>query len=117
MAAYASVTFIARMQDSLAPRWRQEATITERVIPYANYDDVQSAGRRNFKLEVEATLTAAADVSTMQAAVGITLRTLTNIFGDSVNYTNVALLSMGPVLKVPGQNYWFVSLVFTRQGA
>jgi len=115
MANYAGVTLSLLHPGSWAARWSQEALIAERPVPYANYADLQSAGRSNFRLEAMALISADADVATLQAAVGVTLRTLTNPFNNGVNYSNVALIGVGIPERIVGQARWRVPLAFVRK--
>jgi hypothetical protein len=118
-ASYAGVSFNTDISgdEGFVNRWEQEAFITRRVIPYANKEDVQSAGRGNYRVTLKAYLTSDSSVATLQAAVGTTLRTLTNPFGDSVNYSNTMLVAVSDIRRRSWQQEWELTLEFERMGA
>ena len=117
MATYAGVTLSILHPEGFSPHWSQESVVSERIIPYANYAEIQVAGRGNFRLAALALISADADIPTLQAAVGTTLRTLTNPFGDSVNYSNVALVGVGVPGRAANKAKWQVPLTFVRKGS
>lgn len=115
MPSYAGVTFTEVMPDPRSrPDWERRAFITERVIPYANKEDVQSAGRGNYRITVPVTLTNVGDLATLQSAQGATRRTLTNLFGST--YSNVLLVNVGPPERWENEARAIVSLTFVREG-
>lgn len=116
MPSYAGVTFEAHTPGSLRPDWQQEAVITRRLIPGGNKENVQSAGRGNRRITVTAILSSAADLATLQAAQGATLRTLTDLFGDTE--VSTALLNVSPprrLAKTSPTAIW-VDLLFEKAG-
>lgn len=117
-ATYAGVTFENEIsgQDGQVNRWSQQATIVRRLIPYANKEDVQDAGRGNHRVTILAFITSSSGVATLQAAQGTTRRTLTNPFGDSVNYANVMLTRVGEPRRLSWAEEWMVELEFEREG-
>lgn len=118
-ASYAGVTFNTDISDDegFVPRWEQEAFIARRVIPFANREDVQSAGRGNYRVTLKAYITSDSGVATLQAAVGTTPRTLTNPFGNSVNYANTLLVGVTDIRRRAWAEEWELTLEFERVGS
>ena len=117
MATYAGVTFEEIVDSAgIRPSWAQRAYISERLIPYGNLENVQSAGRGNWRVTISAQLTAAEDLATLQAAVGATTRTLGALFGDADN-SNVALIAVDNPWRFNTSNYWYCDLTFVRVGS
>lgn len=114
MATYAGVTFTPLRDNAWPDRWHRPANVTRRHIPYANKDDVQSAGLSNDTVTLTALLTADADIATLYAAVGVTKRTL-NVW--STNYGNTMLTGMSKPRRHVVDEAWLVDLTFEREGA
>lgn len=117
MSAYAGVTFDVVMTDpTRRPNWRRGATIVERIIPYANKEDVQSVGLGNWRITVPVTLTNAADLGTLQSAQGTTRRTLTSLFGTTYT-SNTMLIQVGDPYEYENETRTVVDLTFVREGS
>lgn len=116
MPTYAGVTFkvVLEPQD-FRPVWTRQANISVRNIPYANKDNVQSAGQGNFRMTVTAVIAADADLATLQAAVGVTGRTLTDLF--ETNYNNTYLLAVDNPRRQTARQYIWADLTFMREGS
>lgn len=113
MSTYAGITFRAKVSGSQRPHWERAANISRRHIPYANKDDIQDAGQGNWTLSTEVVLAADADIVTLQAAVGLTLRTLV-IWGDT--YTNTMLTGISNIRRIATAQVWWATLSFEREG-
>lgn len=115
MSSYAGVDFDVVMDNpQQVPVWQQRAFITERVIPYSNTEDVQSAGRSNFKITVAVTYDGANDLATLQAAVGTTRRTLSDFLGATHN--SVLLIEVASAYRWENETRGVAELTFVRQG-
>lgn len=116
MPTYNTISFDAHVPGSLRPDWTQEVFVTRRLIPYGNKENVQSAGRGNFRITVTAILAAAADLATLQSSQGATTRTLTDLFGTT--YSSTALVAVGAPRRLAKNpvTIW-VDLTFERLGS
>jgi hypothetical protein len=115
VSSYAGVTFAVVMSDPRSrPVWSRRAVITERVMPYANKEDVQSVGLSNWRITVPITLTSAADLATLQAAQGVTKRTLSDFFGSS--HSNTMLTNVGDPDQWENTVRIVVDVTFVREG-
>ncbi len=115
MTTFAGVEFECLTLDGFRPEWEQEPNIARRHIPYSNSDDVQHAGRGNYRMVIPAKLTSDADLATLRAAVGITPRTLGDYFG--ADYAGTMLTAVRSPRRVAWRAIWFVELEFEREGA
>jgi hypothetical protein len=116
MTAYAGVTFTLLAEDGIwRPWWRQKSGVVRRHIPHSNRDDVQSVGRGNFTITLDAFVEDDTGVSTLQAAVGSTGRTLSSLFGT--DYSNVRLTDVGEPRRWDYGAKWVCSLTFEREGS
>lgn len=115
MATYAGVTFDLVMSDPRQrPGWSRQATIVQRIVPYSGKEDVQSVGLGNWKITVPITVTSTSDLATLQAAQGVTKRTLGSFFGDS--YSDVMLTEVGPPSFWEFETRMVVECTFIREG-
>jgi hypothetical protein len=104
-------------QDGMVSRWQREAVFSVRQVPGSDFEDTQYIGRGNERLTVRAYIEDDDDLATLQAAVGATRRTLTNPFGDSVNYSNVILMAVRNVRRLAWEEVIEAELEFMRTGA
>lgn len=94
----------------------QDPNVTLRHIPYANFDNVQFAGRGNWKLAFTARVDNNSDVATLQSSVDGTARTLVYA---GVTYNNVYLIRASKPMRYAigsGGGTWTIDLEFTWQG-
>jgi hypothetical protein len=116
MAVYNSVTFTLQPTDKMfRPGWEREANVSVRNIPYANKDDIQHGGYGSKRLTVDIVVLDDSGIANLQASVGSTARTLTNLFGTGDDYTNVYLLSLTGIRRHDVQAVWTATATFIQE--
>ena len=97
--------------------WEREANVTVRNIPYANKDNVQSAGPGNPKLTLRIKVDADADMDTLLASVGTTARTLTNLYTVGNDFSNVYLIEISDMQRWDHGATGTAKATFMREGS
>lgn len=115
MATYGGRTFNAIQQQGALPQWVQAPNVMVRHYAGGNRDNIQYAGRGNYRLDVLALDQAADASSAWQALVSNTARTLADLWGDT--YANVYLIEVGAARWNGVHDFYEVPLVFMRLGA
>lgn len=96
MATYAGVTFDVVYESAdyadYMPEFEDEQRVVENAILGGNGNDIQFLGCVNARLRVRALVASVADLATLKAARGATLRTLNY---RAANVLNVLLLQVG----------------------
>lgn len=114
MSSYAGVTFSELDPQGFFPEWQQEPNVVVRHPISGNQDIVQGMGRGNFRVTVHAGLSADADLATLRAAVGVTLRTL--VLG-STSHANTMLIGVRNPRRLGWAEVIGVDLEFIRAGS
>lgn len=116
MAGYAGVTFYGSpVAEGWQARWQREKTIVRRKIGSSNLEDLQDVGFGNWFIEFEIVVLDDTGVSTLQAAVGLTKRTLSDFRGQS--WPNVMLTSIGAPRRAIEHAAWTVDVRFEYEAA
>ncbi len=115
MPTYNSVGFDVVMDGDWRPEWEQEANINREHFPWTNKDDVQALGRGNYRITLTALIDSDADAAALRSSVGVTTRTLTDLFGTT--YTGVMLVGYRRPRRHELEELWQVELEFEREGA
>lgn len=114
MPSYGGVTFsVVKVDGFVRPEWTRQAAITVRRVPYANKDDIQSAGLGNATITVDIDSTSAGAVAALVALQGVTKRTLTDLFGT--NHSNVMLLDVSAAATYDVGTRAIARLTFSRE--
>lgn len=115
---YNGVTLVPLAEDRMwRPQWEQAQAWTARLIPYANKDDVQFAGRGNRRLTLQVLVENDSGIATLLAATGTTGRTLANLYSSGDNYTNTRLLEVKDIRRWDFGAKWVATLIFDREGS
>ena len=117
MGTYAGITFEVMAEGQWRPCWHREQSVSRRHLPGSNKDDVQFGGLGNWRIAVTASLTDDDDATTLYAAVGPTLRALTDFLGAGDDYANVMLSGVSSPKRHPTKEVWLIELEFERAGA
>jgi hypothetical protein len=115
MTTYNGATFYVLVDGSggFRPDWEKELALTITHIPGSDEDDIQSGGLANGKVTVPVLIESDAGYALLQAAVGITKRTLASFGG--ANYTNVILTAIRKPRRLPGgDGTWLCDLEFVQ---
>lgn len=115
MASYGGRTFSVIQQQGMLPQWVQMPNVAVRHYAGGNRDNIQYAGRGNYRLDVLALDQTSGATAAWQALVSNTARTLTDLWGDT--YTNVYLVEVGAARWNGADNFYEIPLVFMRSGA
>jgi hypothetical protein len=115
MPTYNGVSFGARVPSGTwRPEWEQDANIYRTHVPYSSFDELQDGGRGNSRITVLARLTSDAALAALRAAVGITKRTLYDLFGS--DYPSTMLVGVRAPKRMANSATWEVELDFEREG-
>lgn len=116
MATFNGATFYTLTDDGFRPDWYREPQITRTPIPGANYEDVQFGGLGNYRVTVSAYVTSDADMGILKGSIGTGVYTLSDLFGDGVNYAKTMLCDVRKVRRRSWAAEWECELTFERQG-
>jgi len=111
MASYGGVTFGVRVPDGFRPEWGEEERVVVNPVLLSNADDVQWLGLGTPTLVAPARVTSDADLTTLKAARGMTLRTLSDYCGAT--YSNVMLVKVADARRHV-RGIWFCELTFMQ---
>lgn len=116
MAGYAGVTFYGSpIELGWQARWQREKTIVRRKIGASNSEDLQDVGFGNYFIEFEIVVPDDAGVATLQAATGLTKRSLSDFRGQT--WANVMLTSFGRPRRAINEAVWKVDVRFEYEAA
>ena len=118
-ATYNGISFDVYTEDDQGrtARFQNAARYSEQEVPYANFAFVQYGGRGNPRVTLKLNLTNDSDYASLNASADGVARTLTNPFGDGVDYANVVLFDVSGPMR---QNYaadWNFQVTFVQKGA
>lgn len=115
-ASFSGSTFYVEVDnDAYRPAWSRVPRFVRTPIPGAAYDDLQFAGTGNYRITLTAYSTSDADTANLVAKIG-TSATLTNPFGDSVNYASSVLCDVRELRRLSAGQQWHMVLDFERAG-
>ena len=118
MAVYNSVTFTLQPENNMfRPGWQREANVAVRNIPYSGKDDIQHAGIGSKRLTVGIVVLDDSGMASLQASVGATARTLSDLFASGDNYTNVYLISLTDIQRYDYSAVWTATATFIQEPA
>lgn len=116
MAAYAGATLYGSPVDlGWQARWQREKTIVRRKLGGGNSEDLQDVGFGNWFIELTIVVLDDVGVALLQAAVGLTKRSLTNFRGQT--WANVMLTKCGAPRRSITEAAWEVDVRFEYEAA
>jgi hypothetical protein len=114
MAEYAAVQFSPQLVSDFHPDFDRELVVQRTHIPYSDSENVQVAGKGNWRVTLPIVVQSDADRLALIAAMGATPRTLSDFFGRTE--TNVMLVAVGGSQRTWMQQIWVLVVTFEREG-
>ncbi|MHB1131652.1 MAG: hypothetical protein ACYC4L_04620 [Chloroflexota bacterium] len=113
-ASYNGATFNVISDAGFTPRWLRKPVIARKHYPFSDNDDIQYGGRERPTVVLKVGVDSDAAWNLLEAGADGVARTLSNPFGDGVNYASVKITDIRSIKRRTYAQEWEAEIEFVR---